>query len=334
VAEKPVVSIVMPIYNSQNTIDKMVNSIVRQSFKDWELICVDDGSTDNSRNILLSWQEKDFRIKYFYQDNEGVSAARNHGFSLTTGQYVLFIDSDDECDINLLSAVVERFRNMDSDIVVFGYKSLIGHQISKETVPSRCNDILPDVSVLNLLKSDLVSVVYNKIYKRNLLKNVKFEDTNLGEDFIFNLNVLQRKPTIATISQALYNYQLDSENSLYKKYSADRTTILQVEYKMIQKLDEVYSWPKSSFDAVLQYFRLHNMSGVVMNLYRDDAPETYRQKKAILSREFVFYHISLKTITSNNLLKKSETVKLVLAKLGFVKLLKMLYIVKRRKVRV
>lgn len=332
--EKPVVSIVMPIYDAQNTINQMINSIINQSFKGWELICVDDGSTDSSQDIIRSWQKKDARIRYVYQTNQGVSAARNYGLSLITGQYVLFVDSDDVCETNLLSAGMECFRSLDSDIVVFGYKSWIDHQISKKTIPSKCSGILPDVAVLNLLKSDLISVVYNKIYKRDLLKNVNFENTNLGEDFIFNLDILQRKPTIATISQVLYNYRLDSENSLYKKYSPDRTTILQVEYRMVQKLGKVYTWPSSSFAVILQYFKLHNMSGVIMNLYRDDAPETYHEKKNSLNREFVFYHINLREIINNNLLGKFETIKLVLAKLGFVKLLKMLYVVKRRKVKV
>ena len=117
----PLISIIVPVYNVESYLKRCIESILNQTFRDFELILVNDGSTDNSEIICKEYALKDERIKYFYQRNKGVSEARNKGIDNSSGEYIQFIDSDDYVDENFLEIVVNRFKRDNSDIVFIGF---------------------------------------------------------------------------------------------------------------------------------------------------------------------------------------------------------------------
>jgi len=123
------ISVIMPIYNSEKYLKEAIDSVLNQSFKDFELICINDGSTDNSPEILENYRKKDKRIKIINQKNQGLSAARNKGLKNSEGEFIFFIDSDDYIAKNTLKKLYQNARINDSDIVLYKKARFNGDKI-------------------------------------------------------------------------------------------------------------------------------------------------------------------------------------------------------------
>lgn len=115
------ISVIMPVYNVENYIEKCLDSVCNQSFKDLEIICVNDGSTDNSLKLLEDYAKRDSRIKIITQENGGIGHARNTGLKNATGEYVLFVDSDDFLCENSLDELYYNINSNNSDLVIFKF---------------------------------------------------------------------------------------------------------------------------------------------------------------------------------------------------------------------
>ena len=130
------ISIIIPIYNIENLLDQMIKSIIFQTYKNLEIILVNDGSTDGSEHVCKSWMNQDSRIKYFFQENKGVSDARNLGFKKSTGDFILFLDGDDEIALDMCEKMISQIIAEKSDFCYCGfenfpmYPSFIGFFVS------------------------------------------------------------------------------------------------------------------------------------------------------------------------------------------------------------
>lgn len=123
------ISVIIPVYNSEKFLDACIDSIVKQTYQNFEIILVDDGSTDDSPSLCDQYAAQDKRIKVIHQDNQGVSAARNNGLDLATGDLVSFIDSDDTLDEDMYELLVKLFEENSADITHCGYKHLVGDEV-------------------------------------------------------------------------------------------------------------------------------------------------------------------------------------------------------------
>ena len=115
------VSIIIPVYNVEKYLPKCLDSVVGQSYADLEIICIDDGTPDGSAAVILSYAEKDGRIKLISQENQGLSGARNTGIGAATGEYIVFLDGDDWLDTEAIKAAVEKAERNSADVVMWGY---------------------------------------------------------------------------------------------------------------------------------------------------------------------------------------------------------------------
>ncbi|WP_291857879.1 glycosyltransferase [Marinilabilia sp.] len=209
---KPLVSIILPVYNVEKYIGKSINSVLNQAFTDFELIVIDDGSPDGSINIAR--QINDPRITIFQKENGGLSDARNYGLERAQGKYVYFMDSDDWIEPALLQTCVEELENEKADVLVFGYildnESADGKLISSQ-------NIIPDTELLrkgdnNILSTHLIGILgyaWNKMYKRTFLVNndIYFEKgTSLIEDILFNVQIFENVERLHFLSEPLYHY--------------------------------------------------------------------------------------------------------------------------------
>lgn len=184
----PLISIIIPVYNSENTIKETLKSIQEQSFTDFEVIIVNDGSTDNTINIVYKFCQLDNRFKLINQKNFGVSVARNIGLDNVNGKWVCFIDSDDLISREYLSDFVENINNSTcliqiSRVVIFG-----GDE--KEIIINKPN--IDDLLNYTLENQNMV-YVWGKLYNYDVIKNnrIRFNsDLIIGEDFFFNLNFI------------------------------------------------------------------------------------------------------------------------------------------------
>ncbi len=208
------VSIIIPVYNLEDYIENCLNKLINQTYRELEIICVDDGSFDSSSSVIKSLIEKDNRIKYIRQKNSGVSAARNKGLEAATGKYVMFVDGDDYLHRRAVEVFVSAIENSDFDIVC-----------APEKATSSTDEPDCDVSDFSIVKSDskglfsyqygsvLGKSVWSKIIKADLAKSVKFNSEFInGEDANYMVRLLVSGAESAVINKPLY-YYFTRENS-------------------------------------------------------------------------------------------------------------------------
>ena len=220
------ISVIVPVYNASKYLDACISSICSQSYKDFELILVDDGSTDNSLEICRKYRLKDNRIIVVHQDNAGVSAARNAGLTLARGEYFCFVDSDDEIEPNLLEKLYTRMEETHSDLCICGFKNYSKKKISY--FKAQEEELLGKKEIANFVAKHylewLVSSCWGKLYRNIPLQQSqqsqpkRFDPKiSLGEDLKFNIEYFQSINKIVVIDECLYHYN-NTKGSLTKSY--------------------------------------------------------------------------------------------------------------------
>lgn len=250
------VSIIVPVYNVEKYLRKCLDSLINQTLKDIEIICVNDGSKDNSPKILEEYAKKDNRIIVINQENAGLSVARNSGIDIAKGEYIGFVDSDDWVDLDFFEKLYYSATSNDADIAVSGIIRVTGIKkkkflnFEKETITDNAN-----------LKFELCDVpeksyVWNKIYKTEKLKEIglEFEKGIFYEDCIFTPQALFYLGKIVTVPN-IYYYYLRRGNSTVKQRSEKANA------------DNVYAHKKAN-----DFIKEHNID------ISSHEPKTYRFK--------------------------------------------------------
>lgn len=220
-----VISIIVPVYNAEQFISQTIESILTQSYTHFELILVNDGSTDGSENIINQWINKDDRIVYINQLNQGPSATRNTGLDHAKGDLVVFIDADDELKSDGLEQMVDSMHQ--SDLLIFGYENHFDKDGKKNRVvtPTLEGDyslqaFLPAFG--QLFKDNLIHYVWNKVYKRDIVGKIRFDESvKVGEDLLFNLDVMHLVKAISLNNQVLYSHNWYNGDSITTKFHRD-----------------------------------------------------------------------------------------------------------------
>lgn len=206
----PVISIIVPIYNKEKYLYRCLDSILSQTFTDYELLLIDDGSTDGSCKICDEYAARDQRIRVFHKKNGGVSSARNIGINNIRGEYLTFIDSDDYVNVNYLDSLTPQ---KDEDFVM---------DSSDNRSPRFSDRMYNGIDMINVALSGWqILCPWGKLFKSELVikHNIQFdENIHFGEDSQFNLEYLLYISSLRTSSSAEYNYVDDVKNSLSKDY--------------------------------------------------------------------------------------------------------------------
>ncbi len=236
----PTVSIVIPVYNAELYLHQMIRSIQCQTLSDYELLFIDDGSTDKSLEICNRCAQEDARIRVFHQNNRGASAARNLGISESRGKYLIFFDADDEVEPEMLHAMVNAAQKNESELVVCGmYTDIVrnGQVVSSPKV-SEPDCIITGNNcvrkyVIKMMKSS--SIMYspcNKLYVTSIVKNHSLEmreDIDIGEDLLFNLQYIRHIESLSMLSSGYYHYfQRDTENNLMSRFRENKADLMEI----------------------------------------------------------------------------------------------------------
>ena len=231
------VSVIIPVYNVSPYLNECLQSVVNQTYNDWECVLVDDGSTDGSGDICDSWVKRDERIKVIHQENGGVSKARNRGMEESKGDYVVFVDSDDWLDAHFLSHLMD----CSADIVVMGYTIEAGKCSCEERRPDFTKVFALDGGSVDAFVSlnamHLFYAPWAKLYKRTILQTIgcRFpENCSYGEDLQFNYQYLKGVETISQVAVANYHYRVSSEGSLSTKKRPNQFNQDYEQWKLLQ----------------------------------------------------------------------------------------------------
>ncbi len=212
------VSVIVPVYNTEIYLSRCLESIINQSYKNIEIICINDGSLDSSLKILKNYAKKDSRIIVIDQKNTGVAGARNAGLNRATGEIITFVDSDDYIHPEMIEISLSTLIKYDSDIIMF--MALNSSPISEKTNFKKIdmkNLKLTEQSVsdLNFSIKDKMRCIFcwNKIYKRSVINNTRFNTTVcLSEDFLFNFFVFNNAKKCVFLDEKLYYYTGDNQS--------------------------------------------------------------------------------------------------------------------------
>ena len=217
------ISIIMPVYNSEKYVSDAIESVCNQSYKTWELLIVNDGSTDHSSKIIDDYAKKDSRIKVFHISNEGVSMARNYALDKCNGNYITFIDSDDVYHPERLKKMMQLFvRNPDCDIVFSRHKEFTG-QLNTEEVSSTGAIVISDDDILKKIISDSKNhFVWNTMIKSEITKKERFAPIRFAEDFCYIRDCAFHCRKMAVLDEVLYFYRRDNENAMTNHFFSEK----------------------------------------------------------------------------------------------------------------
>lgn len=264
------VSVIVPIYNVEGFIDRGIKNLLAQTYRRFEIILVDDGSTDGSLNKCKSWAHKDERIRVFHQANQGSGAARNKGIDNAAGKYIYFFDIDDEISPNLLERNIERMELYDVDFLMFGFKCIetespIECTISFPTQLICSNDELKH-SFMDLVVFKMNGFPWNKFYRKSFLDkyNLRFENQRIQQDEVFNLKVYQYLEKAYVSSDVLYTYYIYYKGNTRSRFIPDRFDIYKSVRKHFEKLKEHWHLNDKRLDDYLNRRFYHNVIDCMM----------------------------------------------------------------------
>lgn len=222
------ISIIIPIYNADRYLGRCLDSILSQSYKDIEIILIDDGSTDMSRLICEKYARKEPRIKIFFNENQGPGPARNCGLEMARGEYLFFVDADDEL---LPGALEENYKiavQNKIDLIIFSYIKIVykNKKPESEILCAHNNLYLESKkeiaeSFLSLLNNRMFFIVWNKFYKRELLtkNDIRFTAIRKGQDAVFNFDVFRHTNSVYVNERVCYKYHFYDFNNITSRYT-------------------------------------------------------------------------------------------------------------------
>lgn len=289
------VSIISGIYNVANFLEKKkLHCIKNQSYKNWELILIDDGSTDDSGKICDEFAKEDHRIRVAHQKNSGLGVVRNVGLDISTGDYIWFYDVDDEVNPNLLEYCVSMMERYNTDMMLFGFKAITMYPYhSEENVYMtekliENNDTLRDCFLDSILFTKYGSgFCPMKFYRRSFIEkyNLRFEDLRIQQDEVFNLKIYPLAQRVYLSPEVLYNYYIYEKGNTRSRFIPNRFDIYVSIRDEFERLRGVWSIADSRFDNYLQKRFYQSVDQTLrFNLQHLDCPWNEEEKKNEMDR--------------------------------------------------
>lgn len=286
------ISAIIPVYNAEKTVSKTIESIVNQSYKNIEIIIVDDGSSDGSAGVCQEWVTRDKRIKLYEKENAGVSGARNFGMQHCTGEFLLFIDADDYLVSEAIEKYVQVEKKRDSDIVFAEYlivDELINKKEIKKDLPLYSDSLQEDI-IYKLLKvysnGRMLGTVWRSLIRKKLLKenNILFDcNLKMSEDAKFILTVVNSTTKIDVLPMPVYCYVRNAA-SVTQKY-------MKCMYNNLQSLmdwkEEVFSCKKKPYKDVINISRAYVYVICAINLNRSGTSLTLSERVTWCKKEYI-----------------------------------------------
>lgn len=281
------ISVIIPVYNVNKYLDRCIRSLSEQTYKDIEIILVDDGSTDGSGSICDDWAVRDSRIVVVHQVNKGLSAARNIGLERTSGEYILFVDSDDFVDRKFVSLLADEACKRNSDIVFCNYRFVddSGNEINNDNYSSFSSEKVYDgTDVLELFEDKsyrtFFDVCWNKLYRKELFDGVRFpEGISVIEDISIVPLIYHKAERISVVKDVLYNYVYRAESLSHSQMSIEEDTRLRAPM-MEERLQWYKEWGNKEL-CLIQIIHMYSLYEKVAHEYRERMKKLQKEYRSI-----------------------------------------------------
>jgi len=244
--EKPLISVIVPVYNVENYIVDCVNSIISQSYDNLEIILVDDGSTDNSGILCDSYLSKDARVRVIHQSNRGLSAARNIGIDIAQGDYIGFVDSDDCIHPEMYSRLMEDITEYDVLLSFCQYKRFRNGITLEDSLLYKNTELFsPHDVIYESLAGEKWWEAWTKLYHRSLFLSIRFPEGRTNEDYAIMMNIYDLCDKVAINWNQLYFYRLREGSITTSKINIRK-------FDQVQNSLEVLSYMKGHYPDCVQ----------------------------------------------------------------------------------
>lgn len=228
----PTLSIIIPVFNKEQYIDASIESVLNQTFADFEVILVNDGSTDGSRIKCDYFARKDARIKVIHQKNQGVSSARNHGVQVATGKYIGFVDCDDTLEADMYETLINNAIAHKAEVSICGVQKIFEDK-TEVYFGTKKTKVYNNVEATSgLLKKEFLRSVYDKIYEAQLAKSVYFQG-QIYEDILYNFTVLSKAQKTVFEDVVKYNYLIRDNSVSMSKFNLKYMDTIHVSKQMV-----------------------------------------------------------------------------------------------------
>lgn len=275
------VSIIVGLYNvSKYLKEKKLKCIIDQTYTNWELLLIDDGSTDETSELCDLFEQMDKRIRVIHQENLGLGNARNSGLEVATGDYIWFYDVDDEVELDLLSYCVKEMNTRNVDMIVFGFWAITPILKSMEKISFPEKEVHGQEELKSCYLDDLLFVpngngfVTNKFYRRSFIERhmIRFEDQRIQQDEAFNLKIYLQLDHLYLSPRLLYHYYIYSTGNNRSRFIANRFDIYKSIYFHFNKLKQVWNLTDLRFEKYL-YKRFYRNIGDCLrfNLFHENS---------------------------------------------------------------
>lgn len=286
----PKVSIVVPVYNAEKYIKTTVDSILSQTFSDWELLLIDDCSKDNTPIVCRELTQRDRRIIYLRQtENRGPARVRNIGLDQAKGEYLAFVDSDDTVEPNFLERLLITAEEYVADIVWCNYKEICGDKVMCREHRLPCNTSISYDTYIRFFFSEQegLGCMWNKLYRREFIVKNKITlntDRVHGEDWEFNMTCFKCHPMLVAIEDALYNYVRQNNTSVIASYRALDYQTFVMSNKMKEELarEERICYDKVAMSSKF----VHLVIELLLKLKRSEVKNKKAEFKKIVNDEY------------------------------------------------
>lgn len=254
-----VISVIVPVYNVEQYLDKCINSILNQTYKNIEVILVDDGSPDNCGKVCDEYSKMDSRIKVIHKENGGLSDARNVGIDNANGKYICFVDSDDYIENRYIELLYRAIKENNVDIAQCGINKISNDEIFIENIGYKKNEVKSSKKMLeDLYTTNWENIlVWNKMYLKQIFEDVRFPKGKIHEDEFTTHKVLYKVEKISIVDSYLYNYRQNEDSITGKKFNLKRLDILEaiesrLDFFQKNKENELYKLTLENYLAVLR----------------------------------------------------------------------------------
>lgn len=279
------ISVIVPVFKVEKYLDRCVQSIAEQTYRDLEIILVDDGSPDNCPAMCDAWAEKDGRIRVIHKENGGGAQARNAGLDLASGDYIAFADSDDCLLPEMYASLMDVIRQTGCDIAECGYHAFEGDLLPTDTIVSGSHQLFTAEEALKENIRDFVcrQLVWNKLYRRSVLQDVRFVEGRFIDDEFFTYRALGNARKVAVIPEKFYCYRQQQGSVMHQGYSLKRLDAVDAKLCRMQYAAENYPALTGEARVSLLFTCLYHGQMALMNLEQPERRQAFVHLKNVLS---------------------------------------------------
>lgn len=274
------VSIIVPLYNGEGTVERCINSILGQSYKHIEVIIIDDGSSDGSISICKSFCCKDNRVKLLKQENSGASAARNKGILHSKGKYIMFVDSDDFIETPMVECLINKAEKNNADFVMCGMK-VDKYGLNGKLIQSNSYELCPRIiegnlniphNILDLIENEKINGPVSKLIRTDIIRKNNIlmpEHIHLQEDLYFNLRVLEHVNKLIVLKENFYHYIRTPNETVTTRFYPNRYSMTNEVHDLLLNFYRTRGYKYEVLSSI-NYMYIKNTFASFINLFHQN----------------------------------------------------------------